>query len=321
MSNVFESPLTPEPTKLDPPMDPYAQAAKTIRKVALWLIGALTAVASVIVAGTQLTTLGGLDFGSIRLWFALAMIGVALTATGYAIRVCVLLQLPGLASAETVREEAGKAGSDFPAEVAKQELLPEGTTLPGIVDSYQSWRKKKNAAAKTLRAQPNDAAANNDLDEAERELQDIRPVVNRLQYMAGYFNLRREFKEQQMKLLIAASVAGIAFAFFAWAANPQDEKGKDAAEPAVPSEPVAARLHLNRDGQERLGATLGKKCAAAAGETEIGIPVIALDSDKEGVDVVIQDEGTCKAVRVKVPTSLGRVQSREFVKLPTATGQ
>ncbi|MGW7048203.1 hypothetical protein ACWGDT_37100 [Streptomyces avermitilis] len=271
------------------------------------------------VAGTQLTTLGGLDFGAARLWFALSMIGVALAATGYAIRVCVLLQLPGLASAETVREEASKEGSQLPAEVAKQGLLPEGTPLLGIVDSYQNLLRRKNAALEELRANPNDTELKKGVAEAERELQNIRPVVNRLQYMAGYFSLRREFKSQQIRLLIAAGVAGIAFAFFAWAANPQEEKDKDATESAIPSEPVAARLHLNKDGQQRLGAALGDKCAAAAGNVEIGIPVIALGSDKESVDVVTQAEGTCKAVRVKVPTSLGRVQSREFVKFPTVT--
>jgi hypothetical protein len=281
--------------------------------VGLWLIGALTAVASVIVAGAQLTTLGQLEFSEWRFWVALAAVGVALAATGWAIKICVLLQMPGLASVATVQDEAADPGSELSKEIVKQGIFTDGASASAWLAEYTNWQTRQREIIQAL-SEREDKTAREELDELKKKISGRRPVVNRMQRMAGYFALKREFTSSQKKLLLAAAVAAISFAFFAWAANPSADE--EASKRSVPDKPVAATLRLNEEGRLTLESALGEACARLAKNAENGIPVIALSSDEDSVEVVTQRQGECQTVLVRVDTSLGTVVGEQPVKLP-----
>lgn len=79
---------------------------EAIRNVAKWYVAALGAIGAIVLAGSQLSSIGALSLDSARLWLAVAGIVVGLSAILWAISAVVTF-LAGVAwSFDDVRREA-----------------------------------------------------------------------------------------------------------------------------------------------------------------------------------------------------------------------
>lgn len=317
-----------EPKKESAPaaVNPYQAGADRIRTTATWLAGAFGAVATVMLAGTQLSTIGALSFpdDALRLGVAVAAAIVAVASVALAIYRLSFVQAPVDIGLEYVRGEARRNGSRLAKMVlADLGLRANYRTLEDFLDEYDKLRVAEYEAEDALRdkraARPAAAdkrataqyaaavaAAEQTRLAAHDRVAELRPQMVSVFQLAGYLAIRSRFDDERKKVLGAAIVAAVAIVSFSWAANPSEDT--PSATDSVEQNPTLATLTLTQDGEERLKPALGEACASRASEQ--GIRVIALSGDGSTYRVVLVPEYECsEPISVTIEKTDGTVRS------------
>jgi hypothetical protein len=315
---------TPKPAQAPPSVSsqpdggPYAQGIAQLRLTARWMTGALAAVASVMVAGSQLSSIGKLSWNEDggRLWAAIVAVVVAVLAVVLAIYLLTRAQMPGDSNLQSLAAAAKDPSSKLAKAAQADPSFTRGRKdidafLKDLAAARRSFYERKAVLADREEdvlnadaAHLGDAEAARDkaakyLALAEVRLDDLRKGQRALSELDVYLNIRRKFAVTSPGVLASALVAAGGFIVFAWAANPSDRAA--AAGDAIPQQPSLARLVLNASQATNLKHTLGADCAQAATRPG-GIPVIALSATKDEVEVVLIPSRSCpEPTRVGVP--------------------
>jgi hypothetical protein len=318
------------------PANPYQPAADRLRQTTTWLAATLAGVAAIMLAGSQLSSIGSISVTAdpVRLIIAIASALIAIAAVGWAIYVLTNIQMPSEGTLGPIREAAANPNSRLAKLADADSGLRNGRpTLTAFLDEYQGVRQQQCDAERDVQsamdrvegAQTDDekAGASHALtvarahkQRADARIAELRPTMVELAQLVSYISLRDRFSAGRRWVFTAALIAAASLVCFAWAANPSQPKASAAV--TVPQSPSAGRLVLTPAGKSQLAMVLGRACATSAA-TPAGVAVLALARTGGSYDVVIVPRGRCpKPVRVTISADLGRVVAMSAVSLPSA---
>lgn len=193
-----------------------------IRDASKWLIGASAAVGAVLIAGSQLSSIGQLPIGW-RLGGAVLGVILSLSAVVYAVWAAVQLLLPvGVTLDELQENWAAKKRADV---VFFQDNPGQlGAENPQQLDQRwdRAWDERAQSERELQSASGADDVATKKahFDAADAEFRRIDGDVRTVLQTAQYQLLQAKFRNVLTKLLTAAAVAAIGIMLFAWAGNP-----------------------------------------------------------------------------------------------------
>jgi hypothetical protein len=328
------APDTPVTSSATAPINPFQSASDRLRKTATWLAGTLAAIATVMLAGSQLSSIGSISFAHDRSRLIVAVLSslVVVGAVAYAVNLLAYIQMPSEGTLGQIRVAAKDPNSSLAKLVAQDSGLRDGReTLTDFIDEYETVRGDQRQAEMDIRsamsatrsAQTKRAREEADVtlvaakvreQDANAIIADLRPYMVTLAQLSSYLSLRDLFLAARSRILFAALTAAAFLVLFAWAVNPP--KPEASAVSAIQQTPSAGRLLLTPAGVSQLSNVLGHGCAASAG-IQPGVAAIALASVNNVFDVVVIPEGSCaEPVRVMIPLNLGRVVSTTSVPVP-----
>ncbi|WP_043605891.1 hypothetical protein, partial [Cellulomonas carbonis] len=255
---------TPKAAPADPSANPFAPRTAQALATLTWLVGALGAVASLMVAGTQLTSIGGLswDDDRPRLLAAGGSVTLAVVLVVAAVGLLTWATMPGrLSDLERLDElAAGSPRGAVASSVARDSSYHRGTgSLPDLLTAltnaraalYEAKSRLHDAELAAAREADDDAraarTAHADRVRAEVAVltarnDDLRLGARAAVQLDSHLRTRRRVVGVSWAVLVVAVVVAACLVLFAWAANPPADP--DAAEGAVPPRPVAAVLVL-----------------------------------------------------------------------------
>ncbi|WP_234336909.1 pentapeptide repeat-containing protein [Streptomyces xylophagus] len=199
--------------------EPLRQANEKIREAAKWLIGSSAAVGAALLAGSQLSNIGKLDWGA-RFVVALVGAGIGLAAVVAAIWLAVGLMIPVVVTIDQLDDAwTGKRSRDMATAVGflinTPSQMGEWDSPGDLKRAYASSEKRLARAAERGEAEVVQIEQHN-LDSIERWMESIEQVSqNRV--------LEGRFKRTLWKLLVAAIFAAVGIVAFAWASNPPED--------------------------------------------------------------------------------------------------
>jgi hypothetical protein len=252
----------PKATESQPDPGGLQAAVDRYRDLAKYLITVFAGVGALLVAGTQLASIGKLSWNNTRDRVLAAGIGLALSVA--AIACIIALALRVLRPVEMSLDEV----------VADSELLAYingRPTMLGGADSVAALRETLDSPLITD-------------DERDAWADVASDVIG----AAAYRRMRSTF-DSTWRPLLGAAVAGVlGITAFAWGANPPDS---DTASPVVQPAPVLLTFTLTSEGRQTLSSVLGASCVAG--------PIRALSvGGQEGAPrVVTLPSGSCKAAQ------------------------
>lgn len=300
--------------------NPFATGNQQVRTAATWFIGALAAVATVLLAGVQLTSVGQLTWEdnpgrlSAAGVAALAAIGSVIYAIYRMSTVFAPLstQMSDVAAevanpknslAKLVNEDSGFLGGYPSFEELRAELVERRTKLKtantdvgkfeAALDTASDVAGRRAAEVALQRAQAKVARR-------EERVAELRRPINRLAQILGHQQVTQRFVDARTAVLVCAGITAAAVVIFAYAANPP--KPEAAVTPAAPSRPVPVNLILTAQGASELSALLGAACTRQALS---GTPGVLLSRTASADDVIILGTGSCPVLRVTLESRLG----------------
>jgi hypothetical protein len=275
---------------VDPAADPKPDPGGPVsgiaryRQLATWVITVFAAVGALLVAGSQLTTLGELDLGdgdeAIRLIAAVLALAVALFA---AFRV--------IGEALEVLSPVDMSLNDLVVDPIVLELNEDPAALPFGADTVLGVRDEFNAAMSHPGNTP-------------QEKEEWRAQVSDLLDRAAYMKVRAAFTSSWRKMGIWAAVAAAAILVFAYAANPEQEEEEDSPSAAAPPTPTAVSVTLSTPGVNALTNTLGEDCVNTTFEA------ISIGGTEESPLLITVPSETCKLARFTLPSGHGQAISQ-----------
>ncbi|SOC53771.1 hypothetical protein [Ornithinimicrobium cerasi] len=304
------------------PVNPFAREDEQLLTSVKWLIGALAAIAALLVAGTQLSDLGQLTWPDdrVRMIAAGVTVVVVLVCVVVSLGLLAWVQTPGPGSdierlQEIVRsrtpaevldsvsrdsayhrgegdldtlllrlEEASEQHYAAKAEVVRARLAAAGEVAPGA-SVLEVGVAQDRAAARTA------AYAN------------LRDGVRRTSQLDRHLRIGGRARRVSAIVLCLSLLSALSLVVFAWASHPPADPAEEA--DALPARPVGATLVLP-EGEDLWADRLGETCADRARLD--GVPVLALATSEHGVEVVTVPSEDCpEPVRVLVPVDEGTV--------------
>lgn len=217
--------------------DALSAPTTQIRETAKWLVAGLAAVGAVLVAGSQLASLGKLDLGSplsgdtwqstqtARLWIALLGLVVALGAVLLALRATLPLLVPQDWPLRAVVDEFAKEKS--PARTflsAHPEYLSPYATPQELLDRQEELERERGQKQQLYDNALDDGreAANEALKTTRHKLAAAYRHAEDLGALVGYVTLKDSFTLSKRWILGMAGAVALGTCAFAWAANPPD---------------------------------------------------------------------------------------------------
>jgi len=305
------APASGAPTQPPPATSVYAEALSQWSTAVKWLIAALVAVATAMIAGSQLASIGHLSATTERSRLLLAVGGIVLALVTVLWSIALLFWAQSPTNTDFVRLTKlarGRRSRGLPARV-RRSVTEDATlnrgepdleallrSLAAVRTDYYRLNTRYFDKAREVARQADDAvreAAQAERDRLENELSvlgerltEYRTALLRVAQLDKFLRTRRRFRIASWTVLILSVPATFAFIAFVWAANPPAGR-----ENAAPQRPVSGLLTLTRDGAKGLTQRLGADCAAAAAIR--GIPVVALSSSDKGVEVVVVTSAKC----------------------------
>ena len=275
--------------------DVFAESVDHMRTVSRWILTAFAAVAAILVAGSQLSSLGEFDSGNGRLWFAVTMITVALTGTGLIIAFVVSVESSGeVTLGGLVEQESNK----------KSEVARFLAANPSIKAGYPTIAKLKKDYEEAISVQY-DAVQKMDgkkVSAATAKVTYLGNLVSFILPVMRYHKVKTTFDSWRWRVIAIALASGIAVGGFAWAANPADP-------PSSPDElvtPVQASLVLtSADDLDRVTGIVGPSCPAPLAGVEYSVVVLsASDDDREVMTSFNPQTPQCHPKRFTVDAGL-----------------
>jgi len=203
-------------TAPEPPPSPLAAANQGIRDTAKWLIASAAAVGAVLIAGSQLSSIGRLDAGwptgaaTARLWVAGAGALLGLAAVVFAIASAVRVLLPVQVLIADLADNWERPTSALRPVVAffrRQPKFLQGTATPAELIT-----RRADLVARLAAPEP---------EEGLRErIQALDRRIEAVEDVANHEALKATFERCLRRLLAAAVVATAGIVAYAWAANP-----------------------------------------------------------------------------------------------------
>lgn len=266
----------------------FTASVDHIRSTAKWTLAAYAAVGAILIAGSQLSSIGKFDLTEWRLWVAVASIVVAIVAIALAVYFVVSVQTAGEVTLNELANEEAKCGANavHPLVARDEALLAGYTNVRHLRDTYYLYVKRLHEASMT------------DGQEERRAIYDawvnyLGDVVGQLIAAARYAEVSDQFgKWLTFKMVGPAVLAGLAVGVFAWAANPEEDTG---AAPTAFAVPVLGLLQLNEEERELLTRPLGGAACVAE-----GIVVIVLSVTEQHAEVVSVPSTGCTPARFTV---------------------
>jgi hypothetical protein len=333
VSSPSSSAVPKDTAAAQPPTNPYQAGSDRVRQTATWLVGVLAAVATVMLAGSQLSGIGSLSLTDDR-WRLAVAVGSALLAIGavsYAVFRLTEIQMPGEGTLTSIRESAERSTRLKQLADGDSGLRAGRADLIEFLDYYEARRRtewdaeaevvvretavaaaatpaEREAAAAAL------AAADGARSRAAAQVAALRPNLVQLGQLSSYLAVRTRFERERPRILGAALATAVLLICFAWAANPPQRPSRGGS--VLDDQPSSGRLALTADGRVQLAGVLGTSCAGAAAAGSV--PVIALARSEAGSEIVLVPGGDCPdARRLTVPTEWGVVLSTSTVPLTT----
>jgi hypothetical protein len=316
--------------------NPYQAGSDRVRQTATWLVGALAAVATVMLAGSQLSSIGSLSFEDNpgRLGVAIGSALLVVAAVSFAVYRLTEIQMPREGTLGQIRRAAQQSSRLQELAEGDSGLRAGRPNLAQFIDDYEGLRQKVWDAEKAVIACEEAVAGAGTTQEREtatallsaaraahgaaaERVAALRPRMVELAQLSAYLDVRERFARERNRIMLAALGAAALLVCFAWAANPAQPAAEST--DALLPKPSSGRLFLTPAGLTELGSLLGASCAENAAGPQ-GVAVVALAAGDDSVDVVVLPEAGCVApARITVTTAQGQVVASRTVPLPTAT--
>lgn len=275
---------------------PLSIAGDRIRATAQWLTLSLAILGGVILAGTQLSSIGSLEPGSER--FETAVRGGVATAIGALI----------------ILAAAAWTASTTPVRLAKLNEGDEKLNDPALLEGYSDLRKLKSEYVKAVQTRRTTFIANKNsptsvtktqAEAAQMNAIYLSGIVRNVLQVASYYKLANTWRIAAFATGVGAVVAATGLVFFVWAANPPDDAKASLAAPAIIGNLSEQTLQLLPAGQEVLSEKLGAQCPISK-----PLKVLFLSSTDAGPDVIVQQEN-CNPVRLILGSEWGAIEKSD----------
>jgi hypothetical protein len=165
-------------------------------------VASLAAIAALLVAGSQLSSIGSLQGGSLRLWSAIAGATIGLGAVVAAIWKTVGILTPHKWTIEAVVE----------AVTASKKTTPQ-KRVAAFFNANPSYLASAESVTAVKQLYENAPAGSEEEDE-------WLEVVNKIREIASYEDVSSRFDGLKIWIAAAAILAAVGIGVFAWAANP-----------------------------------------------------------------------------------------------------
>jgi|GEM_PF-3146829 len=219
-------------------------AVDRYRDLAKYLIGILAAIGALMVAGTQLSSIGELSWSdnAPRLIAAFAGLAVALAAVVWV----VWRALDVLRPVEMSLAEIGHKPKLRDAIEGEPQLL--------------GGAKRVSVLATMIRDSP--------LTSPEQR-KEWRQVATRVRGRAAFLEMQRRFNRAWREMIGAAVIGAAGIAVLAWAANPGEEANSEPG-PLVAPVPTPVLISLTNGGRAALAEAVGRQCPEPVAGLVIG---------------------------------------------------
>lgn len=235
--------------------DLIQQGVDRIRDTAKWLIAAFAAIGAVLIAGTQLSSVGGLptclprSADCLRLWVALPSAALALGAVAFAVSAITAVLLPRVATLSSLRKELSDPKSKIAGYFrSNPELLQGFPTIESLACERERLVKNQSQLAEQY-DRTEDAAGRKQLasrlEEVYADLKDLEDRISQIADTADYQSLSEDFRKAVRRVFFCGAIAATGIAAFAWAANPPQ-----------PDQPAPSLRGANLTGALLTGANL-----------------------------------------------------------------
>jgi hypothetical protein len=293
--------------------DDLAATSDRIRETAKWLVATFGAVAGALIVGLQLSDIGDLE-GADRVVASIAAAG-ALVAVIVIIALATLVLARGRVPLGELSSEGGKKYKRLREALNRNRSLYAGfESVSKLVDKVEAeWRKQFvswSQAKDHSKSQTERQKAKKEFDETKEVLPDLKMLSSRLLASARAEDVRLTFEWVRNAVVVLAVLVAIAGVVFAFVDNAPDEEETS----ALPQRPVAARLHLDASGKEKLEPILGSDCDSK----NVPVEVLSTSEEETSEVVSIPAEG-CAAARLKIEPEDGEFTAVESAPLPVPT--
>ena len=257
--------------------DAVRVAIDRYRDLAKYLIGTFAAVGALLVAGTQLSSIGSLSWrhDSERLVACMVGLAAALVAVFWVMRRAVGVLRPVDLSLESIAEDRYLC-----IEIERHQALLAGAQSVATLTAL--------LASSTLSSP----------EERERWRRVEDAVIDR----AGYLEMSRRFDRAWRSIAVAAIVGAGGIFVLAWAANPSKSTVTNPESTLAP-EPVPVAVNLTGAGRKVLGEALGEHCPEPIAGLAIG------GTEAQPMIVTTSTEGGCKPARFLLDPEWGYARS------------
>lgn len=196
----------------------FDRSVEAMRATSRWTLAAFAAVGTVLVAGSQLSTIGRFEVNEPRLWVAVAALAVVLGIAGLAVWFVIAVETAGETSlSDLAWEEEHQSSADAKFLRANAALLGGFPSARALDAAYR--------AAIQARYDAIVAGSQDDIDAAQRWVMYLGDVVIfPLLSALRYHRVRCTFDRWAGRIVILGVIAGLAVGAFTWAANPMTKE-------------------------------------------------------------------------------------------------
>ena len=276
-----------------------ALAADRIRETAKWLTLGFAAIGAIMVAGSQLSSMGSLEVGSGRFWYAI--LGGAAASIG-ALAALLATAWTATTPAVTLSALVAKTPKGADSVVKDKGLLQGYADVGALSGAYETAVTDRKTALEAHYGNINDANLKNRAEVEENRAMMLHGIADGLVSVVAYSHLAHRWSVAVKWIVGGALVAAGGLGLFAWAANPPADAKASAASANVLTTPSSKTVMLTADGVEALKGKLGDGC-----DTAKSLNVLVLGDTPSGPDVLIDNDG-CAVLRVVMTTAWGTVQ-------------
>jgi hypothetical protein len=267
-------------------------ASDRIRETAKWLTVSLGAVGALLLAGTQLSSVGELVVGSDRFWVAVTGGVLAGLGTVTVLIAAVLVATTPVMNLTRLRSTPAPVGTD--AARTDEFLLMGYDGVSSLAADYEKAIAARKKAIDGFTGTATDADT-----AAQTRAAAIDGTVARLVLVSSHTNLNQRWRTALWPICLGGLVAAVGVVLFVWAANPPDAAKASAVSPGVLREATTGELTLTAAGQDALRESAG--C-----DLDRPVAVLLVGSTDAGADVVLAEEG-CQPVRALITETWGAV--------------
>lgn len=194
--------------------NPFSSAVDQMHATAKWIIGIFGAIGAVLVAGTQLSSMGQLALGDVRLWVTVSAFAIGLTCGGVIVRYAAKVLTEGHVTRERLKRPHQQNDCLHISEYAS------GFGIEQLLTEYDADIAARNALFAKDRTGTLLGAEIHQLKELNARIEYLGSVVQQLAAAAYYNEVCKLFKTAIKTMFIAGTIGTWAIGVFAWAVNP-----------------------------------------------------------------------------------------------------